>query len=160
MEQSSETQVYAGYRQFYVVDADSPGDTGSAAFWTEEGFASRLPVEAGVVGVATDTYGEVPVKLEVLGAEPETSLDDWDHIAEASLLVSAGHITLLGCPDEPTGLVVAVAPGRHRVRVCFAGLTSEPDESEYNGDSYLVQVWPSDLEGRRVVKRFGGGAEA
>lgn len=156
MGQASETQVYAGYRQFYVMDADSPGDTGSVAFWTEEAFASRLPVEAGVVGVATDTYGEVPVTLEVLGAEPQMSPDDWDHVAEASLLVSAGRITLMGCPDEPTGLVVTVAPGRYRVRVCFAGLTSEPDEADYNGDSYLVQVWPSDLEGRRVVKHFGG----
>jgi hypothetical protein len=108
MEQSSETRVYAGYRQFYVIDADSPGDTSSAAFWTEEAFASRLPVEAGVVGVATDTYGEVPVTLEALDVEPEVSLDDWDHIAEASLLISAGHITLMGCPDEPSGLVVTL----------------------------------------------------
>jgi hypothetical protein len=158
MGKTSETQVYAGYRQFYVVDADSPGDTGSVAFWTEEAFASRLPVEVGVVGVATDTYGAVPVTLEVLGAEPEVSLDDWDHIAEASLLVSAGRITLVGCPDEPSGLVVAVDPGRYRVRVCFSGLIPEPDEADYNGDSYLVQVWPSDLEGRRVLKDFGGGA--
>jgi hypothetical protein len=160
MGQTCETQVYAGYRQFYVIDADSPGDTGSVAFWTEEAFASRLPVEAGVVGVATDTYGEVPVTIEVLGAEPEMSFEDWDHIAEASLLVSAGRITVMGCPDEPSGLVVAVAPGRCRVRVCFAGLSSEPDEAAYNGDSYLVQVWPSDTEGRRVLKRFGGGVDA
>lgn len=53
-----------------------------------------------MVGVATDTYGEVPVTLEVLGAETETSLDDWDHIAEASLLVSAGRITLMGAPTS------------------------------------------------------------
>ena len=156
MGQKSETRVYAGYRQFYVIDADSPGDTGSVGFWTEAAFASRLPVEAGVVGVATDTYGEVPVTLEVFGAEPELFVDDWDHIAEASLLVSAGRITLMGCPDEPSGLVVAVAPGRYRVRVCFLGLIPEPDEAEYTGDSYLVQVWPSDLEGRRVLKHFGG----
>ena len=153
-----ETRVYAGYRQFYICDADNPGDTGSLGFWDEEAFASRLPTETGVVGVATDTYGEVPVALEVLGTEPKTLLDDWDHVAETSLLVSAGRVTLCGCPDMPTGLIVTVTPGRYRVRVCFAGLSHEPPESDHHGDSYLIQVWPSDLEGRCVLKQFQGGA--
>jgi hypothetical protein len=156
--QAHQVKAYAGYRQFYLLDADSPGDTGSPSFWTAEAFAARLPVAAGVVGVATDTYGEVPVTVEVLDAEPGAPTADWDHVAEASLSVSAGRIAVHGCPDEPTGLVVSVPPGCYRVRVCSAGLQPQPDELEYNGDSYLVQLWPSDLEERRVLKQFVGAA--
>lgn len=114
-------------------------------------------MEAGVVGVFTDTYGEVPVTLQVFDAQPALSLDEWDHVAEASLFVAGGRICLYGCPDEPTGLVLDVAPGRYRVRVCFAGLKPAPDEFDYNGDSYLVQLWPSDLQERRVLKQFASG---
>jgi hypothetical protein len=151
-------EVYAGYRQFYVFDADEPGDTGSSAFWTLAATQARLPVEAGVVGVATDTDGQVPVTLEMLAAEPQLSLEGWDHVAEASLQLSAGHLTIYGCPDEPTGLVVDAPAGSYRVRVSSVGLSATPDQLEYNGDSYLVQVWPAEVADRRVLKQFQGGA--
>ena len=152
-------KVYAGYQQFYLRDVDQSGNTGSLAFLTEEASRARLPVEAGVVGVATDTDGEVPVTVEVLGSEPELFLERWDHVAEASLLLSAGHLTLEGClDDEPNRLVVAVPAGRYRVRVCSAGLKAQPDPLDYNGDSYVVQVWPSEVVGRLVLKQFEGSA--
>jgi hypothetical protein len=145
---------YAGYRQFYLYDADSKGDTGSPEFWTEEALASRLPTQPGVVGVATDTYGEVPVTIEVLGSEPQVSLEPWDHVAETSLLLSGGRLLVAGCPDMPTDVTLSLTPGRYRLRVYSAGLTDDPNDLEYNGDNYLIQLWPSEDQDRVVLKRF------
>lgn len=41
MAQTHEARVYAGYRQFYVFDADNRGDTGSTSFWSGDAFVSR-----------------------------------------------------------------------------------------------------------------------
>jgi hypothetical protein len=71
-------QVTAWHRQFYSLDPDQPGDTASPAFWTQEAFDSRLAVQPGVLGVGTDTNGEVPVTVEVLDAEPTLSMNGWD----------------------------------------------------------------------------------
>ena len=90
-------QVIAWHRQFYLLDPDQPGDTASPAFWTQEAFDSRLAVQPGVLGVGTYTNGEVPVTVEVLDAEPTLSLNGWDHVAEASLELSRGRLTIAGC---------------------------------------------------------------
>jgi hypothetical protein len=142
----------AGYRQFYLLDGATPGDTGSVEFWTDEAFDARLAVVPGVIGISTDTYGSVPVTLELIESEPPVNLDGWDHVAEASILLSTGRLRVLGCPDEPA-LDTTVVPGRYRVRASFASLRTEPD-GDYEGDSYLIQMWRSNVDGRLVLKRF------
>jgi len=148
-------QVWAWYRQFYVLDPDQLGDTGSPEFWTQEAMASRLAVVPGVIGIGTDTNGEVPVTVEILDAEPTLSLSPWDHVAEASLELSTGRLALAGCPDWDLPVAtISLAPGWFRVRVHSAGLTDQPPEVVYSGDSYLVQVWASASGERTVLKRF------
>jgi hypothetical protein len=149
-------QVLAWYRQFYLLDPDQLGDTGSPEFWTQEALDSRLAVQPGVIGVGTDTDGEVPVMVELLDAEPTMSLEPWDHVAEASLHFSAGRLQLAGCPDGDVPVArLSLAPGWFRVRVLFAGLRDQPAHVEYSGDSYVVQVWASASGARTVLKRFG-----
>lgn len=154
MTSSHSVQVYAGYRQFYLRDADVPPGSGDPSFWAEEAFRTRMPVAPGIVGASTDTYGPVPVTLRALDTEPQPDLEAFDHVVEGPLELSAGRASLEGCPDEPTGIVLALSPGSHRVRISMAGLRPEPDETEYNGDSYLVEIWPAPAAERRVLKSF------
>jgi hypothetical protein len=148
-------QVTAWHRQFYLLDPDQPGDTASLAFWTQEAFDSRLAVQPGVLGIGTDTNGEVPVTVEVFDAEPTTSLNGWDHVAEASLELSTRHLSIAGCPDMDVPIAtISLGPGWFRVRIYSAGLSDQPPEVEYSGDSYLAQVWPSVPGERTVIKKF------
>jgi hypothetical protein len=149
-------KVYAGYRQFYVLDPGSFGDTGSADFWTQEAFDLRLAVEQGVIGIGTDTYGEVPVTIEMLDTEPMLSLEPWDHVVEASLQLSRGRLEIVPCPDyDRPAASLALTPGWVRVRVHYAGLHVEPpSQVDYCGDSYLIQAWPSKPRERVLLKGF------
>jgi hypothetical protein len=114
-----------------------------------------LAVQPGVLGIGTDTNGEVPVTVEVFDAEPPMSLNGWDHAAEASLELSTRHLAIAGCPDMDVPIArISLGPGWFRVRIYSAGLSDQPPEVEYSGDSYLAQVWPSVLGGRTVIKKF------
>lgn len=156
MNSSHSVRVYAGYRQFYLRDADRLSGSGDPSFWTEEAFRTRMPIAPGIVGAFTDTYGEVPVTLRVLDAAPALELAAFDHVVEGPLELSAGRAALEGCPDEPTGLVLTLPPGSCRVRISMMGLRPEPDETEYNGDSYIVEIWPAPAAERRVLKDWSG----
>jgi hypothetical protein len=149
-------QVYAGYRQFYVLDPDGSGDTGSPDFWTQEAMDLRLAVQPGVLGIATDTDGDVPVTIETLDMEPPQSLEGWHHVVEAPLHLSMGRVALAPCPDADRPLAtIALGPGWYRVRVHSAGLSIEPpSQVEHCGDSYLVLVWPSGPGERTLLKGF------
>jgi hypothetical protein len=149
--------VYASHFQFYVMDADAQGDTADPAFWTDAAFDSRLAVQPGVVGIATNSYCDVPVTVELLDSEPDVSLDDWDHVAEASLSLSAGRLEIRTGAGDEADLSLRLAPGRVRLRVSFAGLDQGPDDGQYNGDSYFIQIWPSETDIRIVLKKFGAG---
>ena len=148
-------QIDAGYRQFYVQDFDRPGDTSTDQFWTAEAFDCRLAMAPYVVGIATDTNGEVPVTVEVCNSEPGPTAGEWDHIAEASLELTAGHLKLAGCPDGDVRFhTMNAMPGWYRVRVYSAGLTPCPPEVLWSGDSYLVQIWPASPGPRTLLKRY------
>ena len=147
--------IDAGYRQFHIQDFNQLGDTGSDAFWTAEAFDCRLAVGAYVIGIATDTNGEVPVTVEAHKCEPGLTPGDWDHIAEASLQSTDGRLKLAGCPDGDVRFhTINASPGWHRVRVYSAGLTPCPPEVHYSGDQYLVQIWPAPAGPRTLLKRY------
>lgn len=144
--------VYAGYNQFYLFDADRPGDTAAPTFFSEEAFSSRLPIGTGVVGVMTSSYSHVPVVLETALAEPQFNSSQWAYVIEGPLSVSRGRIQIVGCPDAPTDLIAHVPPGDYIVRVCFSKIVEDGSDVEWNGDKYLLQVYPGTISGRRVIK--------
>ena len=147
--------IDAGFRQFYIQDFDQEGDTSSDAFWTEEAFDCRVAVAPYVIGIATDTNGQVPVTVEVCKSEPTLAAGDWDHIAEGSLELTDGRLKLAGCPDGDVRFhTINATPGWHRARVYSAGLTQRPPEVHYSGDQYLVQIWPAPAGPRTLLKRY------
>ena len=153
--------VFASSRQFYVFDPNEPCRTGADDdFWTEEAFERGLAVQAGWIGVATDTNGDVPVSVEVLESEPEAPLDAWDHVVETSLRLSGNRLIIAGCPDLVPVVIIPLGPGWVRVRICAVIPRSnrgDPGGVKYRGDRYLIQLWRSELPGTAVLKRFARG---
>jgi hypothetical protein len=144
-------KAYAGNHQFYLFDADRRGNTAAPGFFDREAMETRLPIGRGVVGIMTSTDGEVPVTLESLEGEPTAEMSAWAHIVEAPLQVSKGRIQIVGCPDEPTQVMVNLPPGDYIVRVSFSKVI-EGDSDLWAGDSYQLQVYPGKIAGRRVLK--------
>jgi len=150
--------LYADHYQFYLGDSELDGDTGAPEFWSQEAFKRRLAVGHGIIGIGTELYGSVPVVLEVHDKAPSQDLGDWDHVAEASLLVPSGRIAIDGCLNfVPRALPyvtyrspqIEVAPGIYRVRVYYGNLDSvrfeDADDGgeEVSDEHYTVVLWPA-----------------
>ena len=144
--------VYAGYHQFHIKDEQASGSAGATDFWTREAFNDMLAVNSGIVGVATGSYGDVPVEIEVYGSDPGSENDNWDHIVEAGIDLSSGNLLICGCPDPEEVGRINLAPGAYRIRVCYGNLDSVVDEE--GQDHYKVSLWPDNLSKPEVTKRW------
>ena len=93
--------------------------------------------------------------MEVCNSGPGPTAGEWEHIAEASLELTASHFKLAGCPDGDVRFhTMNVMPDWNRVRVYSAGLTPCPPEVRWSGDSYLVQIWPALPGPRTLLKQY------
>jgi hypothetical protein len=155
--ESRRINVYADYHQFYIQDAQHPGNTGDPAFWTKEALANKLAVIRGTIGIGTASYGFVDVVVEIHDAPPNLDSAEWDHVTEADLDVASGRIMVVGCLDSLEDPVEAfdVQPGYHRVRCCYANLAagSEGTGDQPGGDWYRVQAWLASPTAPSVLKR-------
>jgi hypothetical protein len=133
--------VYADHHQFFFCDSAFDGDlipdTDPDAFYRgiSEGARSCLHLH-------TSTYGVVPIRVEVMDADPQDAVERWDHVAEASLEVPSGGIIFWELFDEihhePD---ISLPPATYRVRMYCGNLTHPEygDEDEY----YRLVFWPS-----------------
>lgn len=144
--------VYAGYHQFYLEDERPAGSTGEDGFWTREKCRRMITATDGIVGVGTASYGEVTVDVELWDERPGDGEEEWDHVAEASLVLNGSCLVVRGCPGEEAGRV-ALGPGVYRVRVRAGGLDTVGD-AEVGEDYYRVAVYPGEYAGPHVVKQW------
>lgn len=146
---------YAGYTQFYLTSNPQKIENDDLEFWTKEAFRERLAVAPFTLAIGTDTYGKVPVDIEVLDSPSQLPLDDWEHVVEASIEIPSGILEVSGCPDSETLARIEVSAGIYVARVFCRGLSEFPDDGgSYNGDSYLIQLWRGEPRNRTVLKRF------
>lgn len=133
-------ELFADYFQFYLQDEQSKGDLSNS--WTKKAVSELLAVAPGVIGVGTVRNMDVSVEVEVLDAQPDDSLDKWDHVTEASLEVPSGRIIITGCTDSfPDAARITVNPGTYKVRIYYGALGSV-DEFRLDGDDhYRVALW-------------------
>lgn len=146
------------YNQFYIEDKECKGSTGSPYFWTEEAFKERLALENGVIGVATQSYGNIKGEIEVLDKAPLTiNYDKYDHVVEAGINLESGEVQILDCPNSHLEAVLNVKPGTYRMRVYSSNLNSvkQPDTpNKTDNDYYRIEIWPSDEMERKVLKQY------
>jgi len=146
---------YAGYTQFYLTSDPNKIGSDDPEFWSKEAYRERLAVGPFTLSVGTDTYGKVPVDIEVLDSPSQVPLDDWDHVVEASIDIPSAVLEVSGCPDSETLARIEMPAGVYVARVFCRGLSEFPDDGgSYNGDSYLIQLWRGEHRNRTVLKRF------
>jgi hypothetical protein len=144
---------WTSHQQFYIADKTSPFETDSDDFWTEEATNDRLAIEQGIIGIATECYGDVKGVVEVLTAHPEEQdLKDYDHVVEGSLELKSGVLQGFPCLDKMPVLELNLSPRVYRIRVYSSNLKSVVDDS--GDDYYLIRIWPMEYMPRLVLKQY------
>ena len=133
--------LFADHHQFYLQDEAAHGDWSEA--WTPEASERLLAVAPGTLGIGTVRNMHVPVRLEVLGAEPAEDFEAWGHVVACSLAAPSGRIVVAGCMDYlPDAARVDVPAGGLRARVSYGALDSLSLDGLDGDDHYRVQLWP------------------
>ncbi|MFC9118575.1 hypothetical protein ACFTXO_02105 [Streptomyces sp. NPDC057067] len=159
MTTTTELTLFADYFQIHVSDADSDGDLSDA--WTEQAVADHLAVAPDALGVGTVVNVDVTVTVVVLPQEPSDDSSEFDHVVEASLDVSLGHLTVLGCTDyAPEAATFEVPPGWNRIRVSRSNLARaakadvDSHESPETTEQIRIQVWAAPESPAKIIKRW------
>lgn len=141
------------YHQFYISDKNSPGNTDSENFWTNDAYNDRLALEKGIVGVGTQCYGPIKGELDILDNENiDIDSNNYDHIVEGGIEVISDTLLITDCPNFNIEMKIKVNPGKYRVRVYSSNLNSVIDDA--GNDYYKIELWPSLNMERKVIKRF------
>ncbi|MFJ9058965.1 hypothetical protein [Streptomyces sp. NPDC102409] len=159
MTTTTELTSFADYFQIHVSDADSDGDLSDA--WTEQAVADHLAVVPDALGIGTVVNVNVSVTVVVLPQEPSDDSSEFDHVVEASLNVSLGHLTVLGCTDyAPEAATFEVPPGWNRIRVSRSNLARaakadvDSHESPETTEKIRIQVWAAPESPATIIKRW------
>ncbi|MDQ0065118.1 hypothetical protein [Chryseobacterium lathyri] len=151
-------KFYTQYNQFYVADKTATGNTGSLNFWDEKAFNARLALEHDIIGISTQSYGNIKGEIEVL-EKPSVNVDlqKYDHVVEGGIQIPSGELQILNSPDNNVELTVNVNPGNYRVRVYSSNLDSVEEDDEphdTDADYYRIELWKSDNNERKVLKQY------
>lgn len=153
-------KFYTEYRQFYIEDKSDQGkgNTGLNEFWSEEAFNSRLAMTDGIIGVGTESYGNIKGEIEIL-EKPNTNIEyeKYDHIVEGGLNIKSDELQILNCPDSNLELSMKIVSGKYKVRIYSSSLDSVKDNdlaSDTDDDYYRIELWKSDDMKRKVLKQY------
>jgi hypothetical protein len=143
-------EIFADYHQFYLWDhGESPSP---AVDYSDKDVARRVKAAPHLVVIQPERNMSVPVEVEVAEEAPEVSLDDWDHVVEASLDLPSGRLEVHECTGGSID-VLAVVPGTYRVRACFGGLDTLSDDGLDGADHYRLTLWPAPFAPLTVLKQ-------
>ena len=144
-------EIFADYHQFYLWDHDeSPSP---AVDYSDEDVERRIKAAPHLVVIQPERNMSVPVEVEIAGEAPEPCLDDWDHVAEASLDLPSGRLEIHECTGGSVD-ILAVARGPYRVRACHGGLGTLSDNGLDGADHYRVILWPAPMAPVAVLKQY------
>lgn len=143
---------YTSHHQFYIYDKFS--EDNSSDFWSDQAYSERLAIGTGLLGISTESYGQIKGEINLLEQDNITfDIGNYDHIVEGSLDINSGVLQILNCPNSCVELELVVTPGIYRVRVYSKNLASYLEEINEN-DYYKIEVWPDRYLDRKVLKQF------
>ena len=139
-------QIFADYFQFYLQD-EKASDTGEA-LWNGEEVEQMIALQDGLIGIMTARNMDVPLTIDILGAEPATvELEEFDQVNECSIQILSGKMVVMGCTDYlPKAQRIELPNGWYRVRVGYKDLTQISKDGLEGEDSYWVQIWKEEKE--------------
>jgi hypothetical protein len=148
------------YFQFYLLDEGvkppAPEDYDS-----QDTLAQRLLVKPHIIAVMTFQRGVIEVELEVCESAPTVDPSAWDHVAEASLELPTGRLTVDTCLCG-VAKRLRVGKGWYRVRVCTGGIGGWEvvAEGEEIPERFRISLWPAPPNSVSVIKRWAGPVSA
>lgn len=146
------------YNQFYIKDKKCTANTNSSKFWTDKAFSERLALEYGIIGIRTQSYGNI--KGEIIILDRSTNILEnglFNHIVEGGIDINSGELQILNCPDNQIQLELKVIPGKYRVRIYSSNLSSVKETDlahDTDNDYYRIEIWPSEEMETRVLKQY------
>lgn len=146
--------IFTQYGQFYIVDKDASGDTGSQDFWNDEAFNDKLAIADGIIGISLANDDAIAnFDIEILDSKMEQdNQSHYDHIVEGSLLIKSGKLQVVDCPNWQVELDLDVEPNWYRVRVSSLNLSKARQENPE--DKYYIRIWKEKFSERKVLKRW------
>jgi hypothetical protein len=145
-------KIFADYNQFYIWDADL-ADVCAPTDYTEVDVANRLKTGPGVVVVNPVRNMSVPVEIEIFDSDPDFHFNEWQHIGEAPLVITAGRIEVQECTGD--SVAILPAPSAHCcVRALFNGLDTLSDDGLDGKDFYRIQIFPANIQTLRIIKKW------
>lgn len=147
---SKSLSLFADYFQFYLWDAGM--NPRAPQHYAPPDLERRIKTGPNVVAIVTARNMTVPVTVEILEIEPPLAINDWDHVAEASLDLPTGHLQLHECGTAAVA-DFEVAPGWYRVRSCQGSLDSIDRTGLEGNDRYHLMLWPASYAEVRVLKQ-------
>jgi len=148
------------YNQFYIEDKsnEDKGNSTSLDFWDENAFKERLAITDNIIGIGTQSYGNIKGDIEILN-KPNDDIDysKYDHIVEGGINIQSGELQILDCPNRHLELSLKVNPGKYRVRIYSSNLASVEETdlaNDTDNDYYHIEIWPSEKMERKVLKQY------
>lgn len=144
-------ELFADYHQFYLWD---PGTNPQAPEdYTEADVQRRIKVEPCVFVIQPERNTTITVMVEVHDREPPYNLDEWDHVAEASLHLPTGQLQVHECTGGPVENF-RITPGWYRARSFHGGFDTIDQWGLTGNDRYLAVLWPAPSSDLRVLKQW------
>ena len=152
-----EVSIEPDYFQFYVR---RHGAAWASDAVPQEGYRDRLWTDGGFVVVGTyRKFEAMPVRVEVLDADPGPPEAGWQHVAEVSL-GSGGPVELFHWGVDDPALTIDAPTEPLRLRAHWQGLVPGRfeglDDDGRSDERVLLQLWPSVLGPPGVLRRWEG----
>jgi len=144
---------YTQYHQFYIGDKLSSAKVNLEDFWTDDAYEDRLAIEKELIGVRTQSYGNIKGEINILDVE-NTYIDTskYDHIVEGGLIMESDTLVILDCPNTNIEFKIKINPGKYRVRIYSSNLKSVVEDE--GDDYYKIEIWPDSNMERKVLKQY------
>ncbi len=144
-------EIFADYFQFYLWDREM--EPQAPTDYSDDDTRRRIKTGPNVVVIQPARNMDVPVEMEILDAAPPDDLNEWDHVAEASLELPSGKLQVHECTTGPVD-DLDVEPGTYRVRAYFGRLGELSADGLDGNDHYRIVLWRAPFEAIRVLKQY------
>ncbi|MBJ6802674.1 hypothetical protein [Geomonas propionica] len=148
-------RIFADYRQFYLWDPVA-SERLAPTEWTDDDVHRRIKIADHVVVICPERNMEVPVHIRLFDKDPGFTLGQWDHIAEAPLLIQSGILEVHECTGSDLA-AFSVAPGQYRIRSMHCSLGQLSEDGLEGEDHYQVDIWPSQTKTMIIIKQWEEG---
>ena len=144
-------EIFADYHQVLLKAAP---ELVAPVNMTQDDCYRRILTGPGVITLMPERNMDVPVSVEIVAMAPPERLDDYDHVAEASIELADGRVVV----DDLHGITCAeieVASGTYRVRFAGSGFVTLSEDKLDGEDRYEVTLWPAPYSPIAVLKQHG-----